>query len=412
MEQKNPHNPQDKQVPTVALDASSPSVSSIVRVVIVTLIIVGIAQYLLGVISALKGLLLLVVLSILFAYLIHPLVRLIRRPFKRRHLEKFMPRAVAIVVAYLIVFSVVGLAISALAPKVTQQGTSLAQNLPRYAKSVETRLDGFNKRLQQLRLSKEIQETVAEKSKAALEAGGETLATLATSFALSVLAYSPWLILIPVLSFLFIKDVGAIRIGLLRLFPVGKWRSRADSVLGDVNSTLAAYTRAQLMSCFLIGVVCTVAFYTLGIEYALIFGILAGVLEFIPLLGPLTVGVTVTGFTAFGDDPSLAVWVAAFLIVLRIVHDYVTYPRIIREGIHLHPLAIILSILAGEQIAGIIGVFLSIPIVALGTVIHRHVLEHSGSRGLFTEVIDEVGGDRDASTAPNEESGRQTPAQT
>jgi len=410
MEEKNPHIPENREVQTVVLDASSPSISSIVRVVIVTLIIVGIAQYLLGVISALKGLLLLVVLSILFAYLIHPLVRLIRKPFKRRHLEKFMPRPVAIVVAYLIVFSVVGLGISALAPRVTEQGTALAQNLPRYAKSVETRVGDFNKKFQQLRLSKEIQETVTAKSRAALESGGETLATLATNFAISVLGYSPWLVLIPVLSFLFIKDVGMIRIGILRLFPVGKWRARADSVLVDVNSTLAAYTRAQLMSCLLIGVVCTVAFYTLGIEYALIFGILAGVLEFIPLLGPLTVAVTVTGFTAFGDDPSMAIWVAVFLIVLRLVHDYVTYPRIIREGIHLHPLAIILSILAGEQIAGIIGVFLSIPIVALGTVLHRHILEHSGSRGLFTEVIDEVGGDGSAETATNEKSERQTPA--
>lgn len=393
--EENPNNEQ-QTTQTVILDPSSPSIASIARIVIVTLVIVGIAQTLVGLVSALTGLSLLVVLSVFFAYLIHPLVRLIRRPFKRRHLEKFMPRPMAIVIAYLIVFSVVGIGIASLAPKVGEQGAALAGNLPRYAKSVESRVDEFNKELRQLRLSKGIQATVTEKSKLALETAGETLTTFATSFVVGALSYSPWLILIPVLSFLFIKDVHSIRIGVLRLFPIGKWRSRADSVLIDVNSTLAAYTRAQLLSCLLIGVVCTIAFYTLGIEYALIFGILAGVLEFIPLLGPVTVGVTVTGFTAFGDDPSMAVWVAVFLIVLRIVHDYVTYPRIIREGIHLHPLAIILSILAGEQIAGIIGVFLAIPIVALGTVIHRHVLEHSGSRGLFTEVIEEVDGEPDA----------------
>ena len=383
---------------TVVLDPSTPSIASIVRVVIVTLVVVGIAQSLLGLMSALKGLLLLVVLSVFFAYLIHPLVRLIRRPFKRRHLEKFMPRPAAIVLAYLMVFSVVGLGVGALAPKIAEQGAALAQNLPRYAQTVESRVDGFNKRLRQLRLSRDIQATVTEKSKSALETAGETITTVATSFAIGVLSYSPWLILIPVLSFLFIKDVGPIRVGILRLFPTGKWRARADSVLVDVNSTLAAYTRAQLLSCLLIGVVCTVAFYTLGIEYALIFGILAGILEFIPLLGPVTVGITVTGFTAFGDDPSMAIWVAVFLIVLRLVHDYVTYPRIIREGIHLHPLAIVLSVLAGEQIAGIIGVFLSIPVVALGTVLHRHILEHSGSRGIFTEVIEEVSGGTPAST--------------
>jgi predicted PurR-regulated permease PerM len=392
MENLNPQDPPKSDSTTVVLDPSSPSIVSIARVVVVTLVIVGIAQSVIGLLAALKGLLLLVVLSVFFAYLIHPLVRLIRRPFKRRHLEKFMPRAVAIVIAYIMVFSVVGLGVGALAPRIAQQGTALAGNLPRYAQTVGSRVEGFNQSLRELRLSKDIQKTVTEKSKTALETAGETITSLATSFAIKALTYSPWLILIPVLSFLFIKDVGPIRVGILRLFPTGKWRTRADSVLGDVNSTLAAYTRAQLLSCLLIGVVCTVVFYTLGIEYALIFGILAGVLEFIPLLGPVTVGITVTGFTAFGDNPSMAIWVAVFLIVLRLVHDYVTYPRIIREGIHLHPLAIVLSVLAGEQIAGIIGVFLSIPVVALGTVLHRHILEHSGSRGIFTEVIEEVGG--------------------
>lgn len=392
MENLNPQDPPKSASTTVVLDPSSPSIVSIARVVVVTLVIVGIAQSVIGLLAALKGLLLLVVLSVFFAYLIHPLVRLIRRPFKRRHLEKFMPRAVAIVIAYIMVFSVVGLGVGALAPRIAQQGTALAENLPRYAQTVGSRVEGFNQSLRELRLSKDIQKTVTEKSKTALETAGETITSLATSFAIKALTYSPWLILIPVLSFLFIKDVGPIRVGILRLFPTGKWRTRADSVLGDVNSTLAAYTRAQLLSCLLIGVVCTVVFYTLGIEYALIFGILAGVLEFIPLLGPVTVGITVTGFTAFGDNPSMAIWVAVFLIVLRLVHDYVTYPRIIREGIHLHPLAIVLSVLAGEQIAGIIGVFLSIPVVALGTVLHRHILEHSGSRGIFTEVIEEVGG--------------------
>ena len=66
-------------------------------------------------------------------------------------------------------------------------------------------------------------------------------------------------------------------------------------------------------------------------------------------------------------------------MVLRILQDYVFYPRIVREGIHLHPLAIILSVLAGEQIAGIPGVFLSIPLIALLTVLYKHILEHNNS---------------------------------
>ena len=101
------------------------------------------------------------------------------------------------------------------------------------------------------------------------------------------------------------------------------------------------------------------------------------------LLGPLALATIATTTAAFGDNPWRALYVAVFLILLRITHDYFTYPRIVRGGIHLHPLLIILSVLAGEQVAGIPGVFLAIPIVALFTVIYKHVLEHRGGQRLF-----------------------------
>ena len=119
----------------------------------------------------------------------------------------------------------------------------------------------------------------------------------------------------------------------------------------------------------------------------LLLGILAGIFEFVPLLGPLTIGIMVVLIAAASDDPWNALYVGIFLIVLRIIHDYVTYPRIVRGGIHLHPLAIILAVLAGEQVGGIPGVFISIPIVAVATVIYRHVLEHHGTHSLVSGWI-------------------------
>ena len=158
--------------------------------------------------------------------------------------------------------------------------------------------------------------------------------------------------------------------------------------MADVNTTLAAYTRVQLISCLIISVICTGGFYLVGLKYALLLGILAGIFEFVPLLGPLLLSLIVTTTAAASDDPWKALYVAIFLIVLRIVHDYVTYPRIVRGGMHMHPLAIILSVLAGEQVAGIPGVFLSIPIVAIASVFYRHILEHRGQRGLVSDWIE------------------------
>jgi predicted PurR-regulated permease PerM len=137
----------------------------------------------------------------------------------------------------------------------------------------------------------------------------------------------------------------------------------------------------------IIAVICTIGFYIIGLRYALLLGILAGIFEFVPLLGPITIALIVTVTAAASDNPWKALYVACFLIALRIVHDYVTYPRIVRGGLHLHPLAIILSVLAGEQVAGIPGVFLSIPLVAIATVVYRHILEHHGRSGLVSGII-------------------------
>jgi len=70
----------------------------------------------------------------------------------------------------------------------------------------------------------------------------------------------------------------------------------------------------------------------------------------------------------------LALWALAFLGVLRIVEDYVIYPRLIRRGIALHPLAVILAVLAGAELDGVVGIFLAVPAVAIATVVGRHWL--------------------------------------
>jgi hypothetical protein len=82
-----------------------------------------------------------------------------------------------------------------------------------------------------------------------------------------------------------------------------------------------------------------------------------------------------------------ALMVGLFLGVLRIAQDYVIYPRLIGQGIHLHPMAVILSILCGAELAGVAGIFLAIPVIALLTVSYRHWLEHRGSEGLVADLL-------------------------
>lgn len=369
----------------VVLDSSSPSVRSIVRVVVIAMIGIAISGYVQAIISSLTYLFFLVILSVFFAYLVDPIVRLIRQPFKAKGIERFMPRSLAIVLAYIMVFTTIGLAIAYIAPHVIAQGKEFAANLPSYGTSIQQRANELNQRFDRLKIPDDVQSDIARKF---TEIFGYVSAAIGVFFLLTA-TFLPWLVLIPVVAFFFLKDVNLVRLGVLRSFPAGRWRMRAEAVLQDVNTTLAAYTRAQLISCFVIGLICTGGFYFLGLKYALLLGILAGIFEFVPLLGPAAIGLIVTLTAAASDNPWKALYVLIFLIVLRIIQDYLLYPRIVRGGIHLHPLVIILSVLAGEQVLGIPGVFIAIPIVAVATVIYRHVLEHHGRRSLVSDWIEE-----------------------
>ena len=375
-----------EQIQRVSLVSSSPAARSIVRVVVIVLLLLAVKDFLGVVIGSLTFLFFMIVLAVFLAYLINPLVELIRRPFAATY-PRLMPRPLAIGLSFVIVFAALSLAVYYLAPGVTEQARKFAENVPSYTQSVQGAINDFNRRLDRMRIPDSVQEQVNERINVLLAAAGTFLTTVLGLSAIYAITYLPWLILVPILAFFFLKDAQLFKVALLRVVPVGDWRSRVESVMADINNTLNAYARAQLISCVLIGFTCTLGFYLIGNDYALLLGILAGTLELIPLIGPLTIGILATIVSGF-ESGWQAFVTALFLILLRIFQDYFIYPRIIREGIHLHPLAVILSVLAGEQVAGIPGVFIAIPLVALLTVLYKHILEHTSSRGLFTGLLE------------------------
>jgi predicted PurR-regulated permease PerM len=354
---------------------------SVLWVAVLVLIIYYLFEAVRWVFDALTSILLVVVLGIFFAYLIAPLVELVRRPFRARGRERLMPRWLAIAAVYVAIFGSLGLAGWLLYPSLNEQMTQLAQQAPSYVEGV--RHSDAAQRLNSAyqRLPPDTRNTIDKKVAESLPAAGEGIYNIA-----SVLLYLPWLVLIPILAFFFLKDADTFRRSALMMLPQGRIRWRGDEFFQDINSTLAAYIRAQLIACLIIGSVCTLGFAVIGVRYALVLGVAAGLLEFIPLLGPLVVAVMAATVAGFDSGAKLAA-VVFFLGALRIVEDYVVYPRIIGSGIHLHPLAVILAILAGHEIAGIAGIFLAIPVIAVLTVTYRHWLEHRGSAGLVAELL-------------------------
>jgi predicted PurR-regulated permease PerM len=361
------------RVAKAVADVSWPQTRVILRVLFIVLVVAAT----LWVIIKLTGVILLLVLSIFFAYLVSPLVDFIRKPIRMSGREIAIPRVLAIALAYVIIIGGLVAVVVFVVSRVGNQFPEFAEQARLYWRTLGSKSAELTEYYRLHRMPGPVLDAL---SNVAASAGH--YATAIVESLVTWLAYIPWLILIPVLSFFLLKDADSFRRSALQMLPPGRWRWRGDEFFQDVSSTLAAYTRAQLTACLFIGLICSLGFTLLGIPSPLVLGFLAGMFEFVPLVGPLLIAVVAAIAAAVHGGFSSALLVLLFLGVLRIVQDYVIYPKLIGQGIHLHPLAVILAILSGAELAGVAGIFLAIPVVAIVTVSYRHWLEHRGSEGL------------------------------
>ena len=154
------------------------------------------------------------------------------------------------------------------------------------------------------------------------------------------------------------------------MLPHGHLQWRFEEYLRDVNSALAGYVRAQAGAGVIVGSACVAGFLLIGVPSAISLGVLAGVLELVPAIGPLAMLLVAT---AQGER---VVAVIVFLLVLRVVQDLWVYPRLVRSGMHLSTTAVIVTIWIGAAIAGAGGVVLALPAAGCLSVSLRHWREY------------------------------------
>ena len=351
------------------------------RVVLRVIIIILTVGVILWVVVKLTGVILLLVLSIFFAYLVSPLVEFIRRPVKIGNRVLAAPRVVAICLAYAIIAAGVVLAFYLIVPSLGNQFPEFAGQAKGYWASLGEKTQQLNEYFRSHRMPGPLVDAANNAIPGLVEKVSQTVSGF-VSHALAYVGYLPWLVLIPILAFFLLKDAELFRRSALQMLPRGRWRWRGDEFFQDVNSTLAAYVRAQLTACLFIGIICGIGFTLLGLPGPVVMGFIAGLFEFVPLIGPVTIALLAALLGMLHSGLLSAFFILLFLGVLRIVQDYFIYPRLIGQGIHLHPLAVIFAILAGHELAGVAGIFLAIPVVAILTVSYRHWMEHRGSEGL------------------------------
>jgi predicted PurR-regulated permease PerM len=126
---------------------------------------------------------------------------------------------------------------------------------------------------------------------------------------------------------------------------------------------LAHFIRAQLTLAALTLVICSAVLGIMRVPYALVLGTLGGLLEFIPVVGPLAAALVIVSVALLMSYKHWLILII-FLGIWRLLQDYVSSPRIMGESMELHPLAAIFGVMAGGEVAGILGIYLSIPVMA------------------------------------------------
>jgi predicted PurR-regulated permease PerM/CheY-like chemotaxis protein len=355
------------------------------RATLRTLLVVVTTAAVVWLLFALRGIVLLIVLSVFFAYLVAPIVERLHAPIRIGRRRRRLPRAAAIGIVYLVFLGAAGTTLYELVPRIGEQVSALAKVAPAYVAAQRAQVQSLDSWYRRTRLPPSVRDAIES-------AGGRALTALArrgeelSGEAIASLRFLPWLLLIPVIGFFLLRDAESFRRSALRVLPPGRVRWRGADFLAEVNSTLAFFIRAQLLACLFVGSVCTIGFVALGVPYAWALGCAATLLELFPFFGPVTMFAVATIF-ASTRSLGLALAVFVFLALLRAVHDYAVYPRLIARGIKLHPLAIMMAILCGSTLGGFLGLVLAIPVTAIVSISYRFLRLHLGTDGLVSELV-------------------------
>lgn len=172
-----------------------------------------------------------------------------------------------------------------------------------------------------------------------------------------------WLVLVPILAVFFLKDGRRFAEVIINSVEDQGNRKLVAATVEEMNLMLGHFIRAQLTLAALAMLVVTFYLWVTGVPYAFALGPAAGALEFIPVVGPVIGGLLVIG-VAFTAGYNHVFWLLLFLLLWRGAQDYVTSPRIMGSTLELNPLLVLFGVFAGGEVAGVIGVFLSIPVLA------------------------------------------------
>ena len=300
--------------------------------------------------------------AILFAYLINPVVR-----FLQRHSLFFKNlRGPHVVEAYLAIIVVIVLLSHGLVPEFRKKAGRILSAIPTVTNKVSSgeiahnlgsNLGWADERADQIRVFLERHRSNIE------HALGEMEQAAPAVFA--------GILVIPILAIFFLSDGEKLADHIIHLLATKENHGALESLASELHLMLQRYIRAKVILGGLSLLFCSIAMLVLGFPNAITLGILAGILEFIPVAGWMTATATIV--TAGVLTHSHWIWMLALLAVWRILMGYAIAPRVMGHELEMHPLLAIFTLMVGGAVGGIIGIYLSVPIAAALRVVYRNL---------------------------------------
>lgn len=338
------------------------------------------------------------VFAVFFAYLLEAPVERLTPVLKGS-------RKAAVAAVYAVMLAGIALLIFLAAPRVMRESQNFTQQLPQLTQQLASGQIAYsvgNKRGWSAETQQHVQHF--------LQSHREQIIAWTSGFMSRVtkeVTKMWWLLLVPILAVFFLlggKQFRAIIVGAAD----GRDRRLVTQIVNDMDAMLGHFIRAQLALAAIAMLVLTLVLWAIRVPYAFAIGPLAGALEFIPVVGPLIGGALALGI-AFAGHYSHLLILLAVLIVWRGVQDYVNSPKLMGSKLELHPLAVLFGVLAGGEVGGVIGVFLSIPIMAAARIVWRAWRTYrTPTPGFVAAPAHEAG----SSTAPMTLKPQQVPTRT
>lgn len=294
---------------------------------------------------------LVVLLGIVVAFILAPIVARLEGMTHRR--------APAVLLTFLVVVIVLVGVLGVVAAPLVTESTRLAAQIPRYVEQLQSNAPVVV-------LGYQIPDELRVQVGGALGTVGGAMAGQAVTMVVGLVSGIVDLFLVLIIALYLLLDTRRIRSSALRIVPK-RQREQVEKFEAEVVRVFGAYVRGQLILAVIVGAAATVVLLLLGVPYAFVLGIFAGIAELIPMLGPIIGAVPAVIVSVFQPFP-LVVWVVLAFIAIQQVESNLLLPRISGHAVGLHPLAAMLVLLAGFEVAGVVGALFAVPLAGIAWV--------------------------------------------